>query len=115
MIIYGSRGKHLISEEVGGVECTHCKQQATHIISVFGRYAHIFWIPFFPLGKKGVSECNHCKRTLEPKEMSASLKLVYQKINGVTKTPFWFWSGLILIGVLFILPMITSIVVAIFN
>ncbi len=56
-MIYGSRGKHLISEEVSGVESTHCKQKSTHTISVFGRYAHIFWTPLFSLEKKGVSEC----------------------------------------------------------
>ncbi len=115
MIIFGSRGTHLYSEEVSPIECSHCSQQTKHRISIFGKYAHIFWIPFFPMGKKGVSECNHCKRTLAPNEMSASLKLAYQKVSSVTKTPFWYWSGLILVGVLFILPMITSIVMAIFN
>ncbi len=115
MIIFGSRGTHLYSEEVSAIECSHCGQQTKHCISVFGRYAHVFWIPFFPMGKKGVSECNHCMRTLAPNEMSASLKLAYQKVSSATSTPFWYWSGLILVGVLFILPMITSLVMAIFH
>lgn len=114
MIIYGSKGTHLYSEEVSGIECSHCKQQSNHNISIFGRYAHIFWIPFFPLGKKGVAECTHCKRTLAPNEMNEFLKLAYKKVESVTKVPVWHWVGLALVGLLFFLPIITSLIIAMF-
>ena len=94
MIFYGSRGTHLHSEQVSGIKCSHCEQQTTHTISVFGKYAHIYWIPFFSIGKKGVSECNHCKITLAPKEMNEPLKLAYQNVNNNAKLPIWYWSGL---------------------
>lgn len=104
MIFYGSKGVHLHSEQVSGVKCSHCEQTSTHTVSIYGKYAYVYWIPFFPLGKKGVSECNHCKITLEPKEMSESLKLAYQNVNVNAKTPIWYWSGLgivaVIIGVL---------------
>ncbi len=101
MIVYGSRGKHLHSEETNPIHCSHCQGQRKHTISVYGRYAHIFWIPFFPLGKKGVSECNHCKITLAPKEMNEQLKLAFQNAKKNTKTPIWFWSLLLIIVLLF--------------
>jgi len=34
-------------------------------MSIFGRYAHIMWIPFFPVGKTQVAECTRCKRTYD--------------------------------------------------
>jgi len=100
MIFYGSKGVHLHSEQVSGVKCSHCEQTSTHTISIYGRYAYVYWIPFFPLGKKGVSECNHCKITLELKEMSESLKLAHQNVKGNAKTPIWHWSGLGLVAVI---------------
>lgn len=94
MIFYGSKGVHLKSEKVSGVKCSYCEQQGTHTVSVFGRYAYLYWIPFFPMGKKGVSECDNCKRTLEPKEMNDQLKMAYQNVKSHTKTPIKHWSGL---------------------
>jgi len=108
MIFYGSKGTHLHSEQVSGIKCSHCEQQTTHTISIFGRYAHLYWIPFFPMGKKGVSECNHCKITLAPKEMSESLKLAYQNVNGHTKSPVWYWSGLGVIAMIIGLVVFTG-------
>ena len=94
MIFYGSRGVHLKSDKVTGVKCLYCDQQGSHTVSVFGKYAHLYWIPFFPMGKKGVSECDNCKRTLEPKEMNDQLKLAYQNVKSKAKTPITHWSGL---------------------
>jgi len=108
MIFYGSKGNHLHSEQVNGIKCSHCEQQTTHTFSVFGRYAHIYWIPLFPMGKKGVSECNHCKITLAPKEMDEPLKLAFKNVNGNTRTPFWHWSGLGLIAILIALLSFTG-------
>ncbi|SDX49336.1 hypothetical protein SAMN05444411_10660 [Lutibacter oricola] len=100
MIFYGSKGKHLHSEQASGINCDHCKQQTQHTISVFGKYAYIYWIPIFPMGKKVLSECNHCKATLEPKQMNEQLKLACQNTKGNAKTPIWFWSGGFIIAAL---------------
>jgi hypothetical protein len=94
MIFYGSKGVHLHSEQAGGIKCSNCEQHSTHTISIFGKYAHVYWIPFFSIGKKGVSECNHCKITLEPKEMSEPLRLAYKNAKGNAKSPIWHWSGI---------------------
>ncbi|MBJ2174832.1 hypothetical protein JBL43_11330 [Aureibaculum sp. A20] len=109
MIFYGSKSKHLKTERVTGPTCQYCKNQAPINITIFGKYAHLYWIPFFPLGKTGVSECTHCKKTLAPKEMDTSLKRKYDEINSFIKTPFWFWSGIILILFLFLPSIIMTI------
>ncbi|NNC70951.1 MAG: hypothetical protein HKN90_09040 [Flavobacteriaceae bacterium] len=100
MIFYGAKGVHLKSEKVTGVKCSYCEQQGPHTVSVFGKYAYLYWIPFFPIGKKGVSECDNCKRTLEPKEMNADLKLAYQNVKSKAKTPITHWAGTAIILVI---------------
>lgn len=97
MIIYGTKGSHLHSEKVSGVKCTHCGQQTTHTISVYGQYAHIYWIPLSPLSKKVFSECDHCKITLERKEMSEQLRMKANNVVRNTKTPITYWAGSLII------------------
>ena len=98
MIFYGTKGAHLHSEKVSGVKCNHCEQQNAHTISIFSKYFYIYWIPIFPIGKKGVSECNHCKATYERKNMSEQLKLAHDNVKRNTKTPFTHWIGSLLMG-----------------
>ena len=101
MIFYGTKGKHLKSEKARAKQCNQCNEQTTHTISIFGRYFYIYWIPVFPLTKKGVAECDTCKTTLAPKEMNEQLRLEYDNIKRETKTPLTFWTGsLVLIGLI---------------
>lgn len=96
MIIYGTKSTKLVVEPIGN-QCLNC--QTNHIIDihVFQKYAHLFWLPLFPIGKTGASQCNHCKQVLRQKDMPASLKLSFYNIKAKTKTPIWTWTGLALI------------------
>ncbi|PID69053.1 MAG: hypothetical protein CR968_00110 [Flavobacteriia bacterium] len=76
----------------------------------FSKYAHIFWIPLFPLFKKGVCECTHCKSTNDKKHMNEELRFAYDNVKLNAKRPFWQWIGLIIIFVVFILPILTSLI-----
>jgi hypothetical protein len=97
MIFYGTKGAHLKSEKISGVKCSHCEQQTSYTASIFGRYAYLYWIPVFPLSKKGVAECDHCKITLEPKQMDAQLRMKYDNVNRNVKTPITYWIGSLII------------------
>lgn len=99
MIIYGSRSKEL-AKEILMDKCQSCGKSNSIDMHVFQKYAHVFWIPFFPLGKTGVSQCDHCKQVLKLKEMPASLKASYENLKSQAKTPIWMFSGLALIAVL---------------
>ena len=99
MIIYGSKTKQL-AKEVLIDKCPNCGTQSRVELYVFQKYAHIFWIPFFPLGKIAVSQCDHCKQVLKLKEMPASLTTAYENLRAQTKTPIWTFSGLALFTVL---------------
>ena len=99
MIIYGSKTKQL-AKEVLTDKCPNCGTQNSVELYVFQKYAHVFWIPFLPLGKTAVSQCDHCKQVLKLKEMPSSLKTSYENLKSQTKTPIWTFSGLAIVAVL---------------
>jgi hypothetical protein len=103
MIIYGIKAK-LLKSEITSDACANCNTANSIQMNVFQRWAHIFWIPFFPIGKTGVSQCLNCRQVLKLKEMPASLKLSYDNAKAQTKTPVWTFAGcaLIVIGSIFL-------------
>lgn len=98
MIVFGSRASNIGQIDVPSSKCDYCQNESTQRISVFGKYAHVFWIPTFPIGKKAVAECTHCKRTIEQKEFSSKLSQRYEQNKSNIKTPLWHWSGSILVA-----------------
>jgi hypothetical protein len=107
MIIYGSKSKEL-AKEILTDKCPNCGTQNSINMHVFQKYAHVFWIPFFPMGKTGVSQCDHCKQVLKLKEMPSSLTTAYENLKAQTKTPIWTFSGLALVAVLITLIVIND-------
>ncbi|RPD40728.1 zinc-ribbon domain-containing protein [Chitinophaga barathri] len=101
MIIYGWKTTPLGYEDLGA-KCSSCGTMMSVQVFVYQKYAHIFWIPSFPIGKTGASNCSHCKQTLAPKEMPAELKLSYDGLKSRSKTPVWTFSGLIIFSLLVI-------------
>ncbi len=108
MIIYGRKANHIGSFKVNGTQCAHCHQVSTQRVSVFGLYAHIFWIPCFPMGKKAVAECMHCLRTIERRDFTPELESVYTENKSLAKRPYWHWLGLGVFVTLVALIAITS-------
>ena len=100
-MIYGGRATKIGDIEISGTKCGHCENVGTQYVSVYGKYAHIFWIPIFPNGKKAVSECTQCNRTIEQNEFSPELKQQYESRKEEAKRPIWHWFGLIIVSLLF--------------
>jgi len=48
MIIYGFKGTHLCTEALPGAACPACLAPNSLHTSLYSRYAHVYWIPFFP-------------------------------------------------------------------
>jgi hypothetical protein len=107
MVIYGTRNKEL-AKEILLEKCPHCGKQNSIDLHVFQKYAHVFWIPCFPIGKTGVSQCDHCKQVLQLKEMPPSIKASYDHLKAQTKAPIWMFSGLVVIAVLIALVVISD-------
>lgn len=96
MIIYGTKSKEL-AKQVLTDKCPNCGRQNSIEIYVFQKYAHVFWIPLFPIGKTALSQCEHCKQVLKEKQIPSSLLSSYATLKGQSKTPIWTFSGLALI------------------
>lgn len=99
MIIYGWKSTPIGQEDLG-TKCSNCGSMMSVQVFVFQKYAHVFWVPAFPLGKTGGSACAHCKQALKPKEMPQDLKLSYENLRSRSKTPVWTFSGLIVAGLI---------------
>src|SRR6188768_1368202 len=94
MIIYGRRATHLKTTQLKHVACPHCGTNGAVTASVFAQYAHIFWIPFFSVGRTGGTQCQHCKQVLKEKEMPPAVRSAYQDLEKETRIPLWNFLGL---------------------
>ncbi len=99
MIVYGSKTKQLLSEPISE-KCPNCATPDSLQMTVSQKYAHVFWIPFFPIGKTGVTQCSHCKQVLDKKEFTEPLMRHYETMKAQTRTPIWTFSGIALLSLL---------------
>ena len=93
IIFYGSKSSHLKSAFLDDAVCPSCETAGQMVMSVFAFYAHVFWIPLFPLYKKVYANCNHCNAEYELKEMSPDLRTQCVKFRKAQKFPIWHFLG----------------------
>ncbi|MDR2146136.1 MAG: zinc ribbon domain-containing protein, partial [Tannerella sp.] len=97
MIIFGTREARLLTKVFDGDFCPYCGHNGTIACTVFSKHVHLFWIPFFPVGKRSVIWCTQCGH--EFKHVSETAPVLQQQIANVIrsgKAPFWQWTGLLL-------------------
>ena len=97
MIISGIRKTHLATASIHNA-CFSCRKQFTTEMDLHQRYFHVFWIPTFPITKKAQTTCSHCKQVLEQKEFTEELNGELTSLKAGTSTPFWTWSGSLLLA-----------------
>lgn len=95
MFLAGIKKTPLKSTQLAHITCPNCQQSDTTKISVIGGYKHLLQIPFLASKKVALSTCHSCKTSLDYKNMSDNLKLSYHELKDLTKTPLWFYSGII--------------------
>jgi len=100
MFLAGKKSTILKSELSLDVTCPKCDSKRSTNISIIGVYKHLLQIPFLNGGKTGTSECSKCKQQYNLNNMPDLVKLAYFELKETTKTPFWFYSGLIIIKTL---------------
>jgi hypothetical protein len=101
MIFYGTRSSNIKNGELRNVTCPHCQVNVSMNYSVFGKYAHIYWIPFFPIGKTNIIECRSCKASYDLATVDQSIKEKFKKEQeqNPAKTPLTHFSWLIVLGI----------------
>ncbi|HEU5290386.1 MAG TPA: zinc-ribbon domain-containing protein [Cyclobacteriaceae bacterium] len=102
IILFGSRTGHVKTLKVPG-NCKNCATSESVELIVYQRFAHIFWIPVFPIRKIYTTQCYKCKASLVESEIKDSYLSIYQQARKSVSTPFWSFTGPILFGSLVLL------------
>lgn len=86
MIIYGTRPKRIFKAKDNENPCPKCGEYGREI-SIFRRYFHLYYVPFWPTSKKILtSKCPNCNcEVVSP----ADPNLYFSQ----ARTPFYFWIG----------------------
>jgi len=100
MIVFGTRSTNLKNGQIINADCPMCKTQTSMRYSIFGKYAHVYYIPLVPVKKITVAECNTCKTTFEYIVLpdATRRKLDFEKEKQGVKIPYWMYSGLLIIA-----------------
>jgi hypothetical protein len=101
MIIYGKKMTALASENMME-KCQNCRTINSITLTLYQKYAHVFWIPFIATGKTAETICSNCKQILERKQFTPVITQYYETLKTKAKTPLWTLSGLCLL-ILFII------------
>jgi hypothetical protein len=89
------------TEPLPGVACPACHAPNQLRVSIFSRYAHIYWIPVLPYRKPAVVQCQHCQAAWELGQIPAEADAVKQAVRAhkqATRAPWWHWSGAALLA-----------------
>ena len=101
MLIYGTSGaKNLKTQHHVGSTCPHCNETGTMESGVFSRYAHVYWIPLFTLGKTSVTQCTSCGTEITANNRPVEVDNQVQDLKKDNPIPFWHFSGVILIALM---------------
>lgn len=97
MIFFGTSSSTIKNGKLNFVKCPHCENEVTMNYTVFGRYAHLYWIPFFPVGKEIILESSHCRSTYKLKDLDQKTKDRFQQEieKYPAKTPVFHFSAAI--------------------
>ncbi len=99
MILYGVQFKNISTYEIK--DCFSCVEcgQTTHHLHIYQRVAHIYHIPFFPLGRICELQCAHCKAVTEHKaifskdlEQTKNAQELSNELKALKKTPRTPWT-----------------------
>lgn len=108
MFLAGRKNTVLKSNAPKDLVCPKCSSNNSTKVSIIGTYKHLLQIPFLSGGKSGVSSCLKCNESFESSTMPDAIKLTYFELKEITKTPIWFYAGLITIKTLVLIKIFSK-------
>ncbi|MCA0349140.1 MAG: hypothetical protein LCH35_07760 [Bacteroidetes bacterium] len=98
-INFGTKATNLQNGQIINVDCPSCEKVTTMKYSVFGKYGYAFWIPFFPIKKITVAECNSCYKTFDYPDLYESIRTKIQRETekNPVRYPVWMLSGVFIL------------------
>lgn len=110
IFFYETKSTRIKNGVIKNVTCPHCETNTDIRYSVFGRYAYLYGIPLFPVGKKKILECNKCKATYNLKDLSdIKQKFASEQKQNSPKTLKLHFIVPIVIGLLIIIMLFISV------
>ena len=100
MIFYGRKATKIKEGMLVNVNCPNCEDGRSMRYVIFGKYAYLYWIPMFPMGKEYVLECVNCQKTYNLKELPDPIKEKFKLEKADAKYPLWYFSGLAVLAVI---------------
>ena len=97
MIIYGTNTARIKTKDMPKVQCSNCNETGYKKMSRYVKYVHLFWIPTFPYGTDGLSQCTNCDFILNYDEMYRSEQDHFNEFKEFARLPIWSFSGVILV------------------
>ncbi|OIR06954.1 hypothetical protein GALL_108600 [mine drainage metagenome] len=99
MFVIGHNTKLLASESISAA-CPNCGNKNCLELTLYQKYVHFFYIPFWPIKKTTYAQCSHCKVAIEEKEMPSSLQIVCTAFRKNIKTPLYMYAGIAVFAIL---------------
>lgn len=109
MIIYGrSAEKVKAQEQLIPSSCPACSSRDSLVGVVLMCYAHVWYIPFFPLRKRVVAVCGHCRGNYDLAQLQGHNADACSTLKQSTKFPVWYWSLAIVLSIGILVAMIRN-------
>ncbi len=102
MIVYGTNAAHVKTDRSTVSTCPNCGENGSLVTSVFSKHAYLYWIPMFPIGMTGGTQCEKCGHTMEGAGMTPEVKEAFKEFKKGAKPKFWQFSGLAIIAAVII-------------
>jgi hypothetical protein len=100
MLLYGLKVTQTSQQNLFGVKCGHCNTQGSTEMCTFSKYLHVLRIPFFPVKKVAITQCNRCRQVCSKKNFSPDLQHRFNQMKSNIVTPYWQFTGIVLIFIL---------------
>jgi hypothetical protein len=108
LFFFGTGTSVISSHPLTGVPCVNCGNTSVGV-AIYSRYLHLFWIPIIPLGKRSVSQCAHCKQSLNEAEMPPAYLQQVSVFKQQAKLPVTNYLVLALLGVVVAFSLVASL------
>ncbi len=105
IFFFGTRSSKIKERRLKRTTCSYCQSQDSFTVNTYGTYFHLFWIPLFPLFKKHIAECNHCKKSFSFAEFTPQMLKSLEVENNINpaKRPIWQGCGCLILTVFFLI------------
>lgn len=95
--VFGWRLHKIKTVPNAALQCEHCAQSGGVAFDVYQEYAHYFWIPTYPQGKRVVLQCVKCGSSQHQDELSPASLEAAVAARRSARTPAWTFVGLVVL------------------